>query len=167
MLSYIPQTNFRRKDFLGSGDPDKLITSAELAAEFTAVQSAINSHTASTYIISTSFRPKDFLPTGTLLKIVSGLEIDVEFDAIEIAVAAIGGSYTKTYDFTTFHNTDAEILGEHLMIEFSNISIAIEDIRATGPGTGDSPTGGFLIITEAAEFDYITTETDDFQLETE
>jgi len=162
VLAYIPQTNFRRKDFLASGDPDKLITSAEVAAEFEAVQRAINSHTAATYTITTNFWPKDFLPTGTLLKIVSGIELDAEFDAIETAVAAIGGSYTKTYDFTTFHNTDEEILGLHLMIEFRAISVEIEAIRVD-----PSLSGPQLIITEATEFDFITTETDDFQLETE
>lgn len=159
MIAYIPQTNFLRKDFLASGDPDKLITSAELASEFAAVQAALNSHTAATYTVATAFRPKDFLPTGTAAKIVSGIEIDAEFDAIEVAVAALGGSYTKTYDFTNFHNTDAEILGQHLMIEFRAVSTAVEAIRATS--------GGFLIVTEAAEFDYITTETTDEQLETE
>ena len=55
-----------------------------------------------------------------------------------------------------------EILGLHLMIEFRAISVEIEAIRVD-----PSLSGPQLIITEATEFDFITTETDDFQLETE
>jgi hypothetical protein len=159
VIAYIPHGNFRRKDYLASGDPDKLITGAEIAEEFAAVAAAINSHTPGTYTVATAFRPKDFLATGEALKIVSGIEIDAEFDAIATGITALGGSYTKTYDFTDLHNTDAEILGLHFAIEFAAISTAIETIRATS--------GGFFIVTEAAEFDYITTESDDDQLITE
>ena len=157
MLTYIPSTNWRRKDFLPQGDPDKIITSAELHVEFVAVQRSINSAGGS-YTITTNFLPKDSLARGEPEKIVDGYEIAAEFAAIETAIAGLGGSYTHTWDFEELHDTDEEILGLHFHTEFYAIADAIETIRNALPGQG--------IITEAAEFFFITTEDDD-QLVTE
>lgn len=159
MISYIPQTNFRRKDFLASGNPDKLIVAAELASEFEAIQRSFNSHTTGLYTVTTAFRPKDFFPTGTPGKLVRGTELDTEFDNIAIALAVFGCSYTPAYDGAALDAADAEITGTPIQVELESIATCIEHIRA------DSEI--FYIITEDAEFYFITTETADDQLVTE
>jgi len=45
MSDYTKLTDFRVKDYLASGDPDKLVTGAELDAEFEAIEAAIASKT--------------------------------------------------------------------------------------------------------------------------
>lgn len=129
MVPYVKQFRFRRKDFLASGDPDKLITGAELASEFKAIARALNSHTVGTYTIITNFAPKDTLPHLAPLKIVDGNELEAEFTAVRTAIIALGGTYTRVYNFTTLHNADAEILGLHFEAEFGAIEDAIFAIR--------------------------------------
>lgn len=159
MVPYQQQFRFRRKDFLASGDPDKLITGAEIMAEFRAVQRSLNSHTVSIYTILTDFAVKDSLPHLDSEKIVDGYELEAEFTAVRTAIIAVGGTYTRVYNFQTLHDTDAEILGLHFEAEFSAIATAIETVRNLAEDV--------FIITEDAEFFFITTETDDDQLVTD
>lgn len=151
VLNYIPQGNFRRKDFLGSGDPDKLIVAAELAVEWEAIQRAINSHSSGSYTIATAFRPKDSLAHGNPLKVVNGVDLDGEFDRISTALIALGGSYAPVYDGAALDAADTEITGDPIQDELERISLDIETIRATA--------GGQNIITEDVQFELLLTET--------
>lgn len=150
MLSYIPQGNFRRKDFLGTGDPDKLVTAAELAVEWDAIQRAINSHTTGSYTIATAFRPKDSLAHGDPLKLVKGTDLDGEFDRISTALIALGGSYVPVYDGAALDAADTEITGDPIQDELERISLDIETIR--------SQSADRIFITEDAEFSYFVAE---------
>lgn len=159
MVPYQQQFRFRRKDFLASEDPDKLITGAEIMAEFRGIQRSLNSHTASIYTILTDYAVKDFLAHLDSEKIVDGYELEAEFTAVRTAIIAIGGTYTRVYNFQTLHDTDAEILGLHFESEFSAIATALEAVR--------NASDEFYIITEDAEFSFITVEDADDQWITE
>lgn len=156
MVPYQSQFRFRRKDFLGPGDPDKLITGSEIMAEFRAIARALNSNTPGTYTILTNFAIKDSEAHLDPDKIVDGYELEAEFEAVRTAISALGGVYTRVYDFETLHDTDAEILGLHFEAEFNAIQSAVDAVYQVSTS--------FNIITEDAEFFYFETEDGDLMV---
>jgi hypothetical protein len=155
MLNYIPQCNFRRKDNLASGDPEKMVVGAELSCEFLAVQRAINSASPGLYTITTDFRAKDSLPHGNNAKLVRGTALSTEFTNIATAIATLGGSYTPVYDGATLDSGTAEITGDPIQDEFDAISLAIDAIRDAN--------GSFYIVTDETDgsYSFILTEDSD------
>lgn len=142
MGAYAPSTNFKRKDYMPQGDPDKAITGAELANEFANVSRAINSMVPGTYSPIVDYRAKDALIAGTVLKLVSGVELNVEFAAIATAITAIGYStYTKTKDFAAADAAHGTVLGADLQIEFDAIRLAVKTAWVTG---GGNTAGGWV-----------------------
>ena len=144
MPFYIPITNFRRKDTVYSGSPEKSITGRELYEEFKSISNAINSMGPDRYQVGTNFAVKDSLTTGNTLKKVSGEELDTEFNTIAFALNSIGGNYIPATIFYDIPLGDV-IYGSALQDEFDAIKIATKlqwdkYYRLTG-GTGSGGTG--------------------------
>lgn len=152
MPFYIPITNFRRKDTVYSGSPEKSITGRELYEEFKAISNAINSMGPDRYQVGTNFAVKDSLTTGNTLKKVSGEELDTEFNTIAFALNSIGGNYIPATIFYDIPLGDV-IYGSALQDEFDAIKIATKlqwdkyyrltgGVGAGGTGSGGAGSGG-------------------------
>lgn len=153
MPAYQPGTSFGRKDYLPQGDPDKVITGAELQAELENISRAINSMIPGSYTPTTNFRRKDALTHGATAKLINGDLVDDEFDAIAVAIATLGwgASYTKTTDFSAKQLAHSTVLGADYDLEFSAIRTAIKLAWDGGGGTAIYwvSGGGFVNFTAA------------------
>lgn len=87
MSDYTPATNFAAKDALASGNPAKIVKGTEISAEFTAIQTAVNSK------LDESLVPNI---TTTMTRTSAELNKAVTQDGTELWLTSVSGTNTIT-----------------------------------------------------------------------
>lgn len=87
MSDYTPATNFAAKDALASGNPAKIVKGTEISAEFTAIQTAVNSK------LDESLVPN---LTTTMTRTSAELNKAVTQDGTELWLTSVSGTNTIT-----------------------------------------------------------------------
>lgn len=137
---YKPLTNFRLKDSLAPGNPQKLIVGAELQREFEAINASVDSMVGGYNGPLVNYAAKDLLTTGNSSKKVLGAEIDTELAAVDTAMTSVTGwSYTPT---TTFAS-EATVKGDLLQDEFDALGLLLKSRWEAGATGSTAPEGPF------------------------
>ena len=149
MSDYTPATNFAAKDALVSGNPAKIVKGTEISAEFTAIQTAVNSK------LDESLVPNI---TTTMTRTSAELNKAVTQDGTELWLTSVSGTNTITATTTpapssytngqTFRFVPAATNTGAVTINIAGLGAkAITKLGSTALGAGDLTVGAATQIT--------------------
>lgn len=149
MSDYTPATNFAAKDALVSGNPAKIVKGTEISAEFTAIQTAVNSK------LDESLVPNI---TTTMTRTSAELNKAVTQDGTELWLTSVSGTNTITATTTpapssyvsgqTFRFVPAATNTGAVTINIAGLGAkSITKLGSTALGAGDLTIGAATQIT--------------------